>query len=178
MTDAEIMAAVREGDPSALGALFDRYHARLFAYFARLTGRRDASDDLVQETFVRMLKYSASFRGDGPFVVWMYRVARNVWTDAGRGRRPEAPLDVDRADPGATALERLVRDERLDLLRRALLELDDDDREVLVLCRFEGLRFDEIGALLGCSAGAAKVRAHRALARLRDRYFAIEGGRP
>jgi RNA polymerase sigma-70 factor (ECF subfamily) len=174
-TDAELMDAVRAGDPSAIGVLFDRHHARLFAFFARLTGRRDASEDLVQETFVRILKYSPGFRGDGELVVWMYRIARNVFADSWRDRRPAEPLDEERADPGSTALERLERDEELGLLERALAELPAGERELLVLCRFEGLRYDEIGELLGCSAGAAKVRAHRALARLRDRYFALRG---
>jgi RNA polymerase sigma-70 factor (ECF subfamily) len=176
--DAELLARVRAGDPDALGLLYDRHAARLFAFFARLTGRRDASEDLVQDTFLRILKYRSSFRGERGFVVWMYRIARNVFADYCSSRRTgDVPLVDEHEAPGSTPFERVERDEEIALLRRALGALPADRREVIVLCRYEGLSHEEVAALVGCSVGALKVRLHRALAELRDAYCTHPGGR-
>jgi RNA polymerase sigma factor (sigma-70 family) len=179
-TDTELMIAVREGDLSCLAVLFDRHHARFFNFFVRLTGRAEVSEDLLQEAFMRALKYRASYRGDASVVVWMYRIARNVFADHCRATAPREPIDeAERiADGAPSPLDRAEREEDLTRLRHALLRLSAEDRELLVMARFEGLRHDEIAVLLGCTAGAVKVRAHRALARLRDAYFEEEGERP
>jgi RNA polymerase sigma factor (sigma-70 family) len=179
-TDTELMIAVRDGDLSGLAALFDRHNLRFFNFFVRLTGRVDVSEDLVQEAFMRALKYRESYRGDAGFVVWMYRVARNVFADHCRATAPREPIEEAEtiADGAPSPFERARLEEDLARLREALLRLSPEDREVLVLARFEGLRHDEIAVLLGCTTGAVKVRAHRALARLRDAYFASQGERP
>lgn len=174
VTDSELMTEVRDRDPSRLGELFDRHHQRLFRFFVRMTGRRELSEDLVQETFVRILRYRASYRGESGFAVWMYRIARNVLADAHGARRArEENLDDELPDPRKSPLELLQRDQEVAILERALASLPADQREVLVFFRFEGLRHEELARLLGCSVGAAKVRAHRALAQLRDIYLGM-----
>lgn len=177
-TDTELMVAVRGGEVSLLSELFDRHHVRLFNFFLRLTGRRDASEDLVQESFLRMLKYRSTYRGESSFAVWMYRIARNVLSDQWRKSAKYEPLEL--ADsytaPGASPFDEVRLDQEVELLRVAFLSLAEDRRELLALIRFEGLRHDEISELLGCSVGAVKVRAHRALAELRDAYAALTGG--
>ena len=177
-TDTELMVAVRGGEVSLLAELFGRHHVRLFNFFLRLTDRRDASEDLVQETFLRMLKYRSSYRADASFAVWMYRIARNVCADHWRVFGRLEPLDrvVDVEAPGATPFDEARLVEEIATLRAALCSLPADRRELLVLIRYEGLKHDEISALLGCSVGAVKVRAHRALAELRDAYTALTGG--
>jgi RNA polymerase sigma-70 factor (ECF subfamily) len=178
-TDTELMTAVREGDLAALAALFDRHHGRFFKFFYRLTGRVDASEDLVQEAFMRALKYRESYRGDAGFVAWMYRVARNVFADHCHSAAPREALEEAEAvaDGAPSPFEVARLGEEVARLRGALLRLAPEDREVLVLTRFEELSHAEIAASLGCSVGAVKVRAHRALARLRDAYFGEEGER-
>jgi RNA polymerase sigma-70 factor (ECF subfamily) len=174
------MIAVREGDMSGLATLFDRHHVRFFNFFVRLTGRADLSEDLVQEAFMRALKYRESYRGDAGFVAWMYRVARNVFADHCRATNLREPIDEAATieDAAPSPFEKARLEEDLTRLRTAMMKLSAQDREILVLARFEGLRHDEIAVLLGCTTGAVKVRAHRALARLRDAYFAREGERP
>lgn len=177
-TDTELMVAVRRGEVSLLSELFDRHHVRLFNFFLRLTGRRDASEDLVQESFLRMLKYRSTYRGEASFAVWMYRIARNVLSDQWRKSTKYEPLEL--ADgytaPGASPFDEVRLDQEVALLRVAFFSLAEDRRELLALIRFEGLRHDEISELLGCSVGAVRVRAHRALAELRDAYAALTGG--
>lgn len=167
------MTQVREGDVGKLGVLFERHHRRLLSFFLRLTGGRQASEDLVQEVFVRMLKYRQSFRGEGEFAPWMFKLARNVAADHfGRGARegplPDEPEEQVSAAP--LAQEELERAEAARLLRAALLRLPVEKREVLVLSRFADLRYEQIAALLGTSEGAVKVRVHRALKQLREAY--------
>jgi RNA polymerase sigma-70 factor (ECF subfamily) len=167
------MAQVRDGDVGKLGILFERHHRSLFGFFLRSTGRAPASEDLVQEVFVRMLKYRRTFRAQGEFVPWMFKLARNVAADHfGRGRHerpaPEEVPEPVSAEPSAP--EELERAESARLLRAALQRLPQEKREVLVLSRFGNLRYDQIAALLGTSEGAVKVRVHRALKQLRQAY--------
>ena len=173
LTDGELMTQVRDGDVGKLGILFEKHHRRLFSFFVRLTGRAPASEDLVQEVFVRMLKYRRTFRAQGEFLPWMFRLARNVAADhfGRKGREtpvPDEPQESVSAEP--LPPEEMERAEAARLLRAALERLPVEKREVLVLSRFGDLRYDQIAALLGTSEGAVKVRVHRALKQLRQAY--------
>jgi RNA polymerase sigma-70 factor, ECF subfamily len=79
--DNELMLKVRDGDLGKLSFLFEHYHRALFNFFLRSTGGRDLSEDLVQEVFLRILKYRHTFRPDSQFSAWMYHVARNAQID-------------------------------------------------------------------------------------------------
>src|SRR6185295_20196098 len=88
-TDLELMLAVRNGNLEKLGILFDRHQQSLFNYFYRLSGDAASSDDLVQEVFLRMLKYRRSFRQDSQFRAWMYQIARAARIDRFKKHREE-----------------------------------------------------------------------------------------
>jgi RNA polymerase sigma factor (sigma-70 family) len=172
-SDTELMVSVRDGDLGKLGVLFERHHVGLFNFFLRLTGSRPASDDLVQEAFIRILKYRKTFRQPGEFRPWLYQLARNVAVAHFRHHRREVqgPEEAeDRAAEGPLLVSEMERQESARLLRAALLRLPFERREVLVLSRFGELRYDEIAALLGCSTGAVKLRVHRAVKQLRELY--------
>lgn len=177
-SDHTLMLAVRDGELDALGELFERHHGRLFGYLAKLTGDRSAAEDITQIVFQRMLKYRHTYRDDGSFTAWMYHLARRCAADHGRKAQaaPQAtdPATLhDHADEAPHAgLRAAARDDHA-LLHAALARLDRDDREVLLLARFQELSFAEISGILECSVGAAKVRAHRALRQLRDLYFRL-----
>jgi RNA polymerase sigma-70 factor, ECF subfamily len=171
LSDAELMRRVRDGEVGRLGLLFERHHRRLYNFFLRSTGERGASEDLVQEVFVRMLKYGRSFRDEGDFLPWMYTLARNAAADGYRrsARHPTAPEPLlERASAEPLASEVLEAGERERRVRRALGLLAPERREVLLLSKFEQLRYDQIAATLGCSVGAVKVRVHRALKELAE----------
>lgn len=177
--DDRLMTAVQDGDVSRLGMLFERHHRALFNFFLRLCGDRQASEDMVQDVFLRMLKYRATYRPGSQFRAWMYHLARNVRIDKARAQPPEVELDTAR-DPisrEASPVESLDRAQEAALLRRALAKLPDDKRELLVLCRFQGLKYDQIGELLGCEVGAVKVRVHRAVRALRSIVVELTGER-
>ena len=117
------MGRVRDGDVALLGELFERHHQRLFHFFLRLARSRSAAEDLVQEVFVRMLKYRHTFRSESEFVPWMFTLARNAATDLYRARPKELPENPDAPEPQADLphpIAGLERSEQEAKLRRAL----------------------------------------------------------
>jgi RNA polymerase sigma-70 factor, ECF subfamily len=175
-TDSELMARVRDGDVAQLGELFERHHRRLFNFYLRMMGNRQVAEDLVQETFMRMLRYRHTFRGEGEFAAWMFSMARNLGASYLRKTlRTQTVSTDDVAEPAAegTQADELELADEVSHLRRALLELPRDKRELLLLSRFEMLKHHQIADLLGCSVGAVKVRIHRAMRQLRETYQAM-----
>jgi len=173
--DAELMARARDGEVDLLSELFERHHRRLFSFFVRLTSDRSASEDLVQEVFVRMLKYRSTYRDDGDFTAWMFTLARNAATDLWRSRPREEAIDPEAPEPASaeplpsTAFERKDAEARLS---RALARLPREKRELLLLARFGEMKYEAIARLLDTSAGAVKLRVHRAMKQLRAAYAA------
>ena len=173
-TDNEIMLQVREGDLPKLGILFERHHGKLFNFLVRMTDRRDVSEDLVQEVFFRVLKYRHTFRGDAPFTAWMYQMGRNAAADHFR-KWKEDPASHEAMEanqtPDPTASDMLEHIEQNSLLHLALSRLPQEKREVLILSRFQGMKYEEIGTILNCPVGTVKARVHFALKELRDIYL-------
>ncbi len=176
-SDIELMLQVQRDEPRALAVLFERYHAQLYRYCLRLTGNPTVSEDLVQDVFMRMLKHRAGFKPETGFAPWMFRIARNAGIDhLRRPPRDNAEIPDEQLLPGDEDApdEQAEHDESVRLLRRALLRLPLDRREVLLLSRFEFKKYDEVARLLGCSVSAVKVRAHRAIKQLRKIYQELE----
>ncbi len=170
-SDEQLMLEVRDGDASALGALFERHHDRVLRYLVRMTGQQQVSEDLVQDAFMRVLRYRASFRDDSRFQPWLYRVAHNVATDHFKrsARSPEIATDeLEAEDSAPGSQERMEARERGDVLQKALAALPEDKRDLLILARYEALPYREIAETLDCSVGAVKVRVHRATVALRE----------
>ena len=175
------MTAVREGDLPKLGLLFERYHVPLFDFLSRVTGDRQAAEDLVQDIFVRILKYRATFRNDGRFETWLYRIARNARADYFRTRvtldqLEDEVLEQPEPAPGPVRLLEAARDRQR--LKRALMMLREDKRELIVLARFQGMKHERIAELVGVDVGTIKVRIHRALRELRQIFVELPDGNP
>jgi RNA polymerase sigma factor (sigma-70 family) len=167
ISDEELMLQVREGIGEMLGVLFDRYQQPLFRFFVRLTGDRSLSEDLVQEVFYRILRYRHTYKPGSAFRAWMYQVARNARQDGLHRQRGETPLE-ESLQPAIVPRDSVADEQESLLLRRALLALPEEKREVLLLSRFQELSYEEIGKLLGCDVGAVKVRVFRALQSLKE----------
>ncbi|MBI3085160.1 MAG: sigma-70 family RNA polymerase sigma factor [candidate division NC10 bacterium] len=170
-SDQELMLAVKAGDRAAFEALYRRYRDRLHAFLVRYTGDPATAQDLFQETFLRVFRDRARYEPRAAFATWLFTIARNLSLDslkkpAAKPVQSEAAIQVV-PDPAPDALQGLERREADTALRRALTSLPEDDRAILLLSRFEGLRYSQIAEILGTSEGAVKVRAHRALQALR-----------
>jgi len=163
------MSQVRTGVGEMLGVLFERYHVPLFNFYLKLTGDRGLSEDLVQEVFFRILKYRHSYRVDTPFRAWMYQIARNARLDHLRKRRPETSWEPGMS-PAIEPADTAQQSQEAVLLHRALMQISEDKREVLVLSRFQDLKYEEIAQMLGCEVNTVKTRVHRALQDLRQVY--------
>jgi RNA polymerase sigma factor (sigma-70 family) len=175
-TDEKLMLAVRGGDVSRLGELFDRHHRPLFDFFARVTGSRAIADDLVQDVFFRMLKYRATFRGDSRFKAWMFHIAHNARIDHYKKHQMDAlPQEEEPALRSRLPLpgEELEHEQQTILLECAMLQLPAEKREILVLSRYHDMKYDQIAEVMGCETGAVKVRVHRAINELRDIYLKL-----
>ena len=167
--DEEVMLRVRNDEVENLSTLFERYHVALFNFFLRFSGDAAGSEDLVQDVFYRLLKYRRSYKPGTSFRTWMYQVARNARNDRFRKQHDEVELE---AAPVATVLpvDPVDDQQQLSRLKYALMQLSEDKRELLLLTRFQGLKYDEVARLLQCEVGAVKVRVHRALQKLEDHY--------
>ena len=175
-TDKELMMRVKDGDLGSMGELFERHHRRLYNFFLRLTGNRQGSEDLVQEAFIRMLRYRHTFRGEGEFTSWMFSMARNLsatWFRKGQRTKLVPAEEADEPVAASDQAAELEQSEELGLLEAALMRLPTDKREVLLLARFEMMKHRQIADLLGCSVGAVKVRIHRAMRQLRESYLQV-----
>lgn len=172
------MLKVKSGDLDKLGLLYERHKKRLFGFFYNLGNNPSISEDLVQNVFVRMMKYRSSYTGEGSFTAWMFRMARNINYDHHqkvakfRINSGVTPEEVKMEAEGLS--DRLDKEENTRILNKALAKLSHGEREVLVLSKYRELKFREIGEILGCSEGAAKVRVHRALKELKRTFLELE----
>ncbi len=158
---------VEGADKSAFEALFRRYSSRLHGMFLRALGNPDASKDLVQQTFLQVHRARRDFDLSRRFRPWLYTIAFNLRREhfRRRGRKPEVQYDpIAHGEPSVmsaatTPTERLVR--------RALGQLPESQRDVIVLHWYEQLPFADIAVTVGASLSAVKVRAHRGYKTLR-----------
>lgn len=174
-----LLARAAQNDPQALANLVDRYSRRVFGLLLRLTGDRDAAEDLLQETFLRVVRMIGEYEHVGRFEAWLFRIAANLARDRARkhGRRgPTASLDDCPTTPGPLVSDGPASDPSRELeqteagarLTTALEQLNDAEREIILLRYYSDLSFREIAELLEIPLGTALARAHRALKRLRD----------
>ena len=170
------MLAVRDGDLAKLGQLFERYHVVLFDFLGRMTGDWTAAEDLVQDIFVRILKYRTTYQDDGRFETWLFRIARNARADYFRGRQPVEPISdeaFEKPETAAGPAHQLEQGRDVMRLKRALMMLRDDKRELIVLARYHEMKHEHIATLLGVDVGTVKVRIHRAVRELRDIFLGL-----
>ncbi len=169
------MFQVKEGDLDKLGLLFERYKKMLFAFFYRINRDKDLSEDLVQNVFMRVLKYKHAFKGSGEFKTWLFHIARNVSHDHFRQNKKLGHKDdIMDWDERLTAQkeeeEVKLRDEQLQLLNTAIEKLSEEKRELISMSKLKGMKYKEIGEILDCSEGAVKVKVFRALKDLKSIY--------
>lgn len=174
LTDEILMSNVKDGQLSDLGELFERYHVPLYNFFLKLTGDRNASEDLTQNLFYRVLRYKHTFNiSSGSFKSWLYQMARNQHADHYRREKKVAEI-LRHGDEGMESIpekQQGYAEDDYEKLRTALGGLGAVDRELIVLSRFEGLKYAEIARMKDSSVGSVKVQIHRAIKELRNLYF-------
>jgi RNA polymerase sigma factor (sigma-70 family) len=177
MTDELIMEAVKRGELQQATLLFERYNKRIFNFLARMTMDRDLAEDLTQNVFLRIIKYRTSYREGNKFQSWIYQVARNVFSDHYQAHKNKFSdfVDVEKiSDHMADREESDEQDEKEKILHRSMAKLTDEQRELLVLTRFQQMKYEEVAAIMDTTVANIKVKVHRAILKLREYYFEIE----
>lgn len=179
LVDAHVIDACQRGDAEAFRVLFEAYKTRVYSIALHFTGESAAAHDVSQQVFVTVYTALARFRRESVFDTWLYRIIVNACLHEHRRRRRFVPLgDVtqSRLETGDPSLEHdFLRRERIDAVRRAIATLSPRLRLPLVLRHLEELSYQEIGDVLGCSAGTVASRLNRARTSLATRLGHLKG---
>ena len=177
MTDEMIMEAVKNGDLQQASLLFERYHKRIYNFLARMTMDRALAEDLTQNVFLRIIKYRNSYREGSRFQSWIYQVARNIFSDHYQQRKNRFSdfIDVEKIrDHIAEGGETQSQEEQEKLLTRSMAMLSEEQRELLVLTRFQHMKYEDVAVMMETTVANIKVKVHRAIGKLREHYFELE----
>jgi RNA polymerase sigma-70 factor (ECF subfamily) len=170
--DETVMQNVKNGNLAEMAVLFERYHLRLYNFFLKMGLNRDSSQDLTQNLFYRMVKYRDSYKSGNTVKSWVYQIARNLHADYCRQRKKSEELFlVTETYPGDVTDDADFAEEDFEKLDRALAELSDAQREIIVLSRYQGLKYEEMSPIIHQSVPAIKVAMHRAIKQLRCIYL-------
>jgi len=173
IADEIIMEHVKDGNLSEMSELFERYNIRLYNYFLKLTRNKLISQDLTQNLFYRMIRYRNSYRSEYSVKAWMYQMARNLHIDYCKEEKRASelflntesyPVDISDENEG-------FPEDDYERLERSIAKLNNDQRELLILSRYQGLKYEEISQVVNQSVPAIKVAIHRAIKQLRGIYF-------
>jgi RNA polymerase sigma-70 factor (ECF subfamily) len=177
-SDSELVARAKE-DPTAFGALYERYVTKIYNYIYYRVGNHHDAEDLTSRTFFRALRHIGNYEDRGaPVSAWFYRIAHNLVVNWHRdqGRRPVVALEAVSVDDSPGSPETLVakteeQKRLLDVVRRL-----PEDRQRLLVLKFTGrLSNAEIGAVMERTEGAIKSLYHRTLIALRQELVVPEG---
>jgi len=176
--EKELMFQVKAGQLNKLATLFENNKVQLFNYFIRTGNNRALSEDLVQETFMRVLAYRSSFSGSSTFRSWMYGIARNTVADHYRKSKNQA-LNCDMDDEELTNEQTLVEEyeakQQNNFFNESLASISAEDREIIILSRFQQLNYQEISTLLDCNLNTLKSRMRNAVSKLQMSYQKLVG---
>jgi RNA polymerase sigma-70 factor (ECF subfamily) len=180
LSDEDLVLALGAGDTDSLGVLVARWERPLYSFAYRLLSKPEDARDVCQETFLRVLKKADRFKKGARFSTWMYQIALNLCRDHMRKKRrwslliadtpaagSDGATDFDRFASGDDPSEGVERREQREAVSRALSRIPSEQREVLILKEFEGLRFREIADILGCPESTVKSRMYYGLSGLR-----------
>jgi RNA polymerase sigma-70 factor (ECF subfamily) len=179
-SEKPLVDALRRGEAAAFDAIYARYRGRVHGFLLRLTGRRDVTEDLFQETWLKLARSAPRLREDTDLAAWLFTVARNAWVS----HRRWSMLDVSRlvaldgdalpAGPAVDAEARADAARSVERLEQALALLPRASREVLLLVGIEGFDQEQAAAILGITYDALRQRLARARAQLAERLARVQ----
>jgi RNA polymerase sigma-70 factor, ECF subfamily len=183
MTDAEIMLRVRDGEDTGYDILIEKYRRPIINFMFRMVHNQAVAEELAQEVFLRVYRSRQTYRAEAKFTTWLYRIATNLGVNYARDTKHERAaqnvyLDApdeetgttpDVADTTASVEERLVRDERMRAIRQHVMALPERQRNAVLMHKYQGLDYKQIGEVLKLSESATKSLLFRAYQTLRER---------
>jgi RNA polymerase sigma factor (sigma-70 family) len=181
LNDQELMRIVQSGDYSPASEIYDRYSGRIYNFAFRFLKNSEAAEDATQEVFVKMLKHANQFHGDAKLSTWLFSITANWCRDylrkADNKTKESDDVLLTLPTPSELAPDRnLERRESEQRVRRALQSLTAEQREAILLSRYQGLSYAEIAQIAGCSEGAVKTRVFRAMETLKKTLMGEASG--
>ncbi len=168
MTDEDIMIAVANGNIDSLSVLFNRYNVKIYNFFYKMLQDKSVSEDLTQDVFVKVLRHRSSYK-KGNFKAWIYTIARNIFNtyyqNTLKNRQNIVQEDIKDVESISS------NEDDIKQLHLALQKLNKQDRELIVMHRFQQMQYSQIAEILGSSENAVKVKTHRAIKKLKGIYF-------
>jgi RNA polymerase sigma-70 factor (ECF subfamily) len=183
LTDAEIMLRVREGDDQGFNYLIEKYRKPIIHFMFRMVHNQAVAEELAQEVFLRVYRSRQTYRAEARFTTWLYRIATNLGVNHARDTKheraaqnvyldqpdPETGTTPDLADATPTAEQDLVRDERMRAIRQHVMALPERQRMAVLMHKYQGMDYKQIGEILKLSESATKSLLFRAYQTLRER---------
>ncbi len=183
MDDAAVMLELRSGNMAAFDVLLQKYRKPIIHFMFRMVRNQAVAEELAQEVFLRVYRSRETYRAEARFSTWLYRIATNLGVNHARDTRHErtaSTIYLDQTDeetgsapdvadltPGAET--RMVQDERMAAIRDFVLALPDRQRTAVLMHKYEGMDYKQIGEVLKLSESATKSLLFRAYQTLRDR---------
>ena len=182
-SDAAIMLRVAAGDESGFNYLVGKYHRAMIHFLFRMVRNQAVAEELAQEVFLRVYRSRESYRAEAKFTTWLYRIATNLAVNHARDTRHERAaqtlyLDApdeetgatpDVADDEPTVEQRLLRNERMAAIRTHVMALPERQRMAVLMHKYQGMDYRQIGEVLKLSESATKSLLFRAYQTLRDK---------
>jgi RNA polymerase sigma-70 factor (ECF subfamily) len=182
-SDAAIMLRVAQGDEASFTYLAQRYHRPMIHFLFRMVGNQAIAEELAQEVFLRVYRARESYRAEARFTTWLYRIATNLAVNYARDTKnertaqtlyldqpdPETGTSPDLADDEPSAEERLLRDERMAAIRLHVMALPERQRMAVLMHKYQGMDYRQIGEVLKLSESATKSLLFRAYQTLREK---------
>jgi len=182
-SDAAIMLRVAAGDETGFNYLVEKYHRAMVHFLFRMVHNQAVAEELAQEVFLRVYRSRESYRAEAKFTTWLYRIATNLAVNYARDTKHERAaqnvyLDVpdeetgttpEVADDEPTVEQRLLRDERMAAIRKHVMALPERQRMAVLMHKYQGLDYRQIGEVLKLSESATKSLLFRAYQTLREK---------
>lgn len=170
LTDEELMHIVSEGNLDAMTYIFDRYQVRLYNFYYQKVKDVAVCEDLTQNVFLKVIKYKHSYKG-GKFVSWIFKIARNLFYDHYQEQKKTQPFEnIDDVNSELNE-ESIEKEEEISHLMKVLNNLSDTDKELIIMNRIEGIKYEQIAEIIGSNTIAVKTKIHRIIKKLRTNYF-------
>lgn len=181
-SDIELMMRVKSGDDGAFTELMRRHYKSIMNYIYRFTNDRGDSEDLAQEVFLRVYRSVKEYKPQAKFSTWLYKIATNVCLTEikVKGRMVNLSLDEIQENKGdlgdsnsPSGYDLINRRDIKDSIFEALNSIPEKERTSIILCKYEGLSYDEVADVIGCTVGAVKTYIHRGRMKLIDKLKPI-----
>ena len=181
-TDALIVQRTLRGELQAYNALVSKYQRQVYNLAYRMLNSADDAGDIVQETFIRAYTALASFRQDASFLTWLYKITSNLCIDHMRSRRAKGALSLEveleegrepAADRSTSPEDTVIRGAVGDIVQKAVMNLPDKYRVVVVMRHLRGLSVEDIAEELNLPSGTVKTHLFRGREMLRERLAGV-----